>query len=387
MADTHTDRLGLIQMEEGTHSNEWGDMLNLVIGRLDAAARGFKEIVITGPQTLDANDITTTASIAEEEAFFQWIEFTGTPGVTTAVTVQAEEMTWNVYNNTDSIINFTPTGGTLTALAVGQAYTLVYIAADTAFTDMTAAVIHTASNITIVDAGSYLTATDVEGALQEIAVDTRFLTVTQAVNLDTMESDIAANTAKTSNAVHTGDVTGGTALTLAATQAALTTAVNLTSVGKLTSLITDGNILMDEETDVSAPGAGNGRWWVKGGIAPNVPMFTDDTDVDHNIVTADVALKSKVIEIGDWDMDANFSKAILHGLTAANIRGLSALIRSDDASFLNDMNVTDGSSGGLNGTYISTTTIVLARETGGHFDKTTYNATSYNRGWVTLWYV
>jgi len=42
-----------------------------------------------------------------------------------------------------------------------------------------------------------------------------FITVTQAVNLDTMESDIATNNAKVSNATHTGDVTGSTALTIA----------------------------------------------------------------------------------------------------------------------------------------------------------------------------
>ena len=42
-----------------------------------------------------------------------------------------------------------------------------------------------------------------------------FITVTQAVDLDTMESDIATNNAKVSNATHTGEVTGSTALTIA----------------------------------------------------------------------------------------------------------------------------------------------------------------------------
>jgi len=40
------------------------------------------------------------------------------------------------------------------------------------------------------------------------------ITVTQAVDLDTMESDIATNNAKISNATHTGDVTGSTVLTI-----------------------------------------------------------------------------------------------------------------------------------------------------------------------------
>lgn len=40
------------------------------------------------------------------------------------------------------------------------------------------------------------------------------ISVSQAVDLDTMESDIAANTSKVSNASHTGEITGSTALTL-----------------------------------------------------------------------------------------------------------------------------------------------------------------------------
>jgi hypothetical protein len=42
-----------------------------------------------------------------------------------------------------------------------------------------------------------------------------YITVTQAVDLDTMESDILTNNAKVTNATHTGDATGSTALTLA----------------------------------------------------------------------------------------------------------------------------------------------------------------------------
>lgn len=41
-----------------------------------------------------------------------------------------------------------------------------------------------------------------------------FITVTQAVDLDTIESDTATNNAKVSNATHTGEITGSTSLTL-----------------------------------------------------------------------------------------------------------------------------------------------------------------------------
>lgn len=43
-----------------------------------------------------------------------------------------------------------------------------------------------------------------------------WLTVTQAVNLDTLESDTATNNAKVTNATHTGDATGSGALTVVA---------------------------------------------------------------------------------------------------------------------------------------------------------------------------
>jgi hypothetical protein len=42
-----------------------------------------------------------------------------------------------------------------------------------------------------------------------------FISVTQAVDLDTMESNIVTNNAKVSNATHTGEVTGSTTLTIA----------------------------------------------------------------------------------------------------------------------------------------------------------------------------
>jgi len=47
------------------------------------------------------------------------------------------------------------------------------------------------------------------------ATKVSFISVTQAVNLDTMESNIATNNAKVTNATHTGDVTGSTTLTIA----------------------------------------------------------------------------------------------------------------------------------------------------------------------------
>jgi len=65
------------------------------------------------------------------------------------------------------------------------------------------------------------------------------LTVTQAVDLDTMETDIATNNAKISNATHTGEVTGSGALTVDKT--AITNKTLVTAVGTDHVLIADAS--------------------------------------------------------------------------------------------------------------------------------------------------
>jgi len=56
-------------------------------------------------------------------------------------------------------------------------------------------------------------ATNASG-ITDIETKTDFITVTQAVNLDTIESDTTTNNAKVSNATHSGDVAGSTTLTI-----------------------------------------------------------------------------------------------------------------------------------------------------------------------------
>lgn len=136
MVDTYTDRLGLIEQEEGTHANEWGDLLNLNLARLDSATRGYVSIALAGtPLTLDSTDISTTSSTAQENSFFSFIEFTGTGGST--VTVPAEDISWTVYNNSDDTVTFTPLGGTGVVLAVGKVHHVIYGSNGTTFTDVT----------------------------------------------------------------------------------------------------------------------------------------------------------------------------------------------------------------------------------------------------------
>lgn len=90
---------------------------------------------------------------------------------------------------------------------------------------------HTHSNKTVLDntTASFLTT-------QETKLGN--ITVTQAVNLDTIESDTATNNAKVTNATHTGDVTGATALTIGDGKVTLAKMANLstqTIVGRNTA--------------------------------------------------------------------------------------------------------------------------------------------------------
>jgi hypothetical protein len=108
----------------------------------------------------------------------------------------------------------------------------------------------------------------------------------------------------------------------------------------------------------------------------------------NGIKTDNVMLKTKIIEIGDWNMDTTANKSVSHGLTYANIRAVSVLVRSDTD---NIRHMSPHPSAGLTDVdlsinFIDSTTVVIARRVGGLFDNTNYDSTSYNRGWVTIIY-
>lgn len=98
-------------------------------------------------------------------------------------------------------------------------------------------------------------------------------------------------------------------------------------------------------------------------------------------------LKTKIIDIGDWDMVSTTFVNVAHGVTKTKIRSISAIIRDDiDGTYYNIfVNDTAGLQGG--GLSANTTDILLSRVTGGIFDNISFDSTSYNRGWITIKYV
>ena len=90
------------------------------------------------------------------------------------------------------------------------------------------------------------------------------------------------------------------------------------------------------------------------------------------------------LELGDWDMDANSFLNLAHGLSATeymSIRSLSVTIRDDGNSTIFDF-----ASYQENTILVNSTNIIMSRFTTGVFDDLAFNATSYNRGWVTFNY-
>ena len=101
-------------------------------------------------------------------------------------------------------------------------------------------------------------------------------------------------------------------------------------------------------------------------------------------------IKYSVINIGDWDMDTDqFTGSIAHGISDhTKIRSIDIMIRDDSWLILTPLDIfviAGFTGGGVQG--LSSTNIVLGRVTAGYYDSTTYDATSFNRGFITIGYI
>lgn len=102
-------------------------------------------------------------------------------------------------------------------------------------------------------------------------------------------------------------------------------------------------------------------------------------------------LITKIVDIGDWNMDTTKTINVAHGISDfTKIRRVSVMIRNDPNTNLNPINAMEGTTGTtIAGSvwFISSTDISITRLTGGIFDNTFYDSTSYNRGWITIEYI
>lgn len=96
-----------------------------------------------------------------------------------------------------------------------------------------------------------------------------------------------------------------------------------------------------------------------------------------------------VFDIGDWNMDSAASVTVSLGIAVEQIRSAQVIIRADDAIL--HYHVPRGMPATQNEVDInvlttSGDTINIQRLTAGGFDSTFFNATSFNRGWVSIQY-
>jgi len=81
------------------------------------------------------------------------------------------------------------------------------------------------------------------------------LTVTQPVDLDTIESDVSTNNAKTTNATHTGEVTGSGSLTVDST--AISNKTSVTAASGMEILVNDAGTLKKADASDFLGGGGD----------------------------------------------------------------------------------------------------------------------------------
>lgn len=115
------------------------------------------------------------------------------------------------------------------------------------------------------------------------------------------------------------------------------------------------------------------------GNAGSASKITDGTNLIH----------TKIINIGDWNMDYANGVNVAHGLTLSKIRSILVWILPDDSSGLYPLDFAFGSDGNIvsGWFYIGATYISLSRTAGTQFDSASFSATSFNRGYIIITYV
>jgi len=123
------------------------------------------------------------------------------------------------------------------------------------------------------------------------------------------------------------------------------------------------------------------------GVTPN--ELPDNEYSGFQLMEALMALmggvKTKIIEIGAWDMDATATKLVAHGLDVGpgfvNIQSVSAIIRNDNSS-----TTTEFSGNSIDYIRLNTTAVDMGRTASGIFDSTGYDDIGINRGFIVIRY-
>jgi hypothetical protein len=153
--------------------------------------------------------------------------------------------------------------------------------------------------------------------------------------------------------------------------------------------------LLEEKNVASIQRYGDGSVHFGGAIHADGAIDSDTTISSDGVLMGgggvvagmgNATLLKKIINIGNWDMDATAALNVAHGLTDSKIRSFQAYIiqdATDDYVYPIDF-LSGGAVAGamaLQGDNIS-----LWRTTSGLFDGIDFDATPFNRGWVVIEY-
>ncbi|GAI75678.1 unnamed protein product, partial [marine sediment metagenome] len=95
-------------------------------------------------------------------------------------------------------------------------------------------------------------------------------------------------------------------------------------------------------------------------------------------------LLEKIVETGDWNMDAA-GETYTHNMTNwKKIRSITVMVRRDDDARYAMLPLVSNAATSGEGMYVDDTIITLLRSGAGFFDNADYNATTYNRGWIII---
>jgi len=198
-----------------------------------------------------------------------------------------------------------------------------------------------AVDMPIADAGSIITATEVEGALQEVVTA-----------LNVVAALLDQSVVKAATPLFAGVTLKGSS-----------------DVDRNIEFASDADLLWDESED---------EFYLNKSLKVNGGVETDGTK-----------LKTKIIEIGDWDMEHDITKIVIHTISNfKKIRRVDGVIRNDEDGTYYNINTSNNAgncSVGVNS--ISATTLKLIRTIGGDLATSNFNIPiSYNRGWLTITY-
>lgn len=102
------------------------------------------------------------------------------------------------------------------------------------------------------------------------------------------------------------------------------------------------------------------------------------------------AIKTKIIQVGTWNMDTKDSQNVNVGVDITKIRSVNIMIRNDPGTFHDLLNPPDANSLADSAKYnlpnTGGTFIQIIREIGGVYDSINYDSTAFNRGYIVITY-